>query len=328
MPYTHLTLEERVAIELFARKGLTSREIARQLDRHHTTISRELRRNSSKSGYRAQTADRRTQKRRRMPRHYCCLSRPELVAYVDKKLRNDYSPEQIAGRIRLDYPQDQSMRISAETIYRWIYAAAQFGDTSYLHLRRARRHRRRQTRYGQSRRMFLGRVDISQRPQVVADRFRFGDWEGDLVCASRGKAALVSCNERKSRFLVLAKVESKTAAAFNEALVPRLCEIPPGLRKTLTLDNGSEMARFKELERATGMSTYFCRPHSPWQRGANENANGLLRQYFPRGISFHKITEKMVVEAAERLNNRPHKCLNYQTPVEVFNLALSGALAT
>ncbi len=159
--------------------------------------------------------------------------------------------------------------------------------------------------------MFLGRVDISRRPQVVADRFRFGDWEGDLVCASRGKAALVSCNERKSRFLVLAKVESKTAAAFNEALVPRLCEIPPGLWKTLTLDNGSEMARFKELERATGMSTYFCRPHSPWQRGANENANGLLRQYFPRGISFHKITEKMVVEAAERLNNRPRKCLGY-----------------
>ena len=252
MPYTHLTPEERVAIELFARKGLTSREIGMHLGRSHTTVSRELRRNSSKSGYRAQTAERRTQKRRRMPRHYRCLNRPELVAYVDEQLRNDWSPEQIAGRIRLDYPQDQSMRISAETIYRWIYAAAQFGDTSYLHLRRARRHRRRQTRYGQSRRMFLGRVDISRRPQVVADRFRFGDWEGDLVCASRGKAALVSCNERKSRFLVLAKVESKTAAAFNEALVPRLCEIPPGLRKTLTLDNGSEMARFKELERATG----------------------------------------------------------------------------
>ena len=327
MPYTHLTPEERVAIELFARKGLTSREIGMHLGRSHTTVSRELRRNSSKSGYRAQTAERRARKRRRMPRHYRCLNRPELVAYVDEQLRNDWSPEQIAGRIRLDYPQDQSMRISAQTIYRWIYAAAQFGDTSYLHLRRARRHRRRQTRHGQSRRMFPGRVDISQRPQVVADRCRFGDWEGDLVCASRGKAALVSCNERKSRFLVLAKVESKTAAAFNEALVPRLCKIPSSLRKTLTLDNGSEMARFKELERATGMSTYFCRPHSPWQRGANENANGLLRQYFPRGISFRKITEKMAVEAAERLNNRPRKCLGYQTPAEVFNLALRGALA-
>ena len=280
MPYTHLTLEERVAIELFARKGLASREIARQLDRHHTTISRELRRNSSKSGYRAQTAEHRARKRLAMPRHYCCLNRLELVSYVDEKLRNDCSPEQIAGRIRLDYPQDQSMRISAETIYRWIYAAAQFGDTSYLHLRRARRHRRRQTRYGQSRRMFLGRVDISQRPQVVADRFRFGDWEGDLVCASRGKAALVSCNERKSRFLVLAKVESKTAAAFNEALVPRLCEIPPGLWKTLTLDNGSEMARFKELERATGMSTYFCRPHSPWQRGQTKTLMALCGSIF------------------------------------------------
>ncbi len=237
MPHSHLTLEERIVIELFVPMGMSCRKIARQLDRHHTTISRELRRNSSKSGYRAQTADRRTQKRRRMPRHYCCLSRPELVSYVDEKLRNDWSPEQIAGRIRLDYPQDHSMRISAETIYRWIYTAAQIGDTSCLHLRCARRRRRRQTRYGQSRPVFPGRVDISQRPQVVADRFRFGDWEGDLVCASRGKAALVSCNERKSRFLVLAKVESKTAAASGAALVPRLCDIPPGLRKTLMLDS-------------------------------------------------------------------------------------------
>ena len=328
MPYTHLTLEERIVIELFVHMGMSCREIAAYLGRSHTTVSRELRRNRSKSGYRSQTAERRARKRRNMPRHYRSMSRPELLAYVDEKLRSDWSPEQIAGRIRLDYPQDQTMRISVETIYRWIYAAAQVGDTSYRHLRRAHKRRRRQTRYGRGRRIFPGRIDIDQRPQVVADRSRYGDWEADLVCASRGKAALVSCNERKSRFLVLSKVESKTAAAFNEALVPRLCEIPPALRKTLTLDNGSEMARFKELESATGMSTFFCRPHSPWQRGANENGNGLLRQYFPRGISFHKITEKMLRKVTERLNNRPRKCLDYQTPAEVFNHALLGALAT
>ena len=327
MSHSHLILEERLVIELFVHMGMSCREIAMHLGRSHTTISRELRRNSSKSGYRAQTADRRAQKRREIPRHYRCLTRPELLAYVDEKLRSDWSPEQIAGRIRLDYPRDPTMRISTETIYRWIYAAAQVGDTSYRHLRRAHKRRKRQTRYGQGRRIFPGRIDIAQRPQVVADRSRFGDWEADLVYASKGKAALVSCNERASRFLVLAKVESKTAAAFNEALVPRLCEIPPALRQTLTLDNGSEMARFKELESATGMCTYFCTPRSPWQRGTNEKGNGLLRQYFPRGISFHKITEEMLLQAAKRLNNRPRKCLGYQTPAEVFNQALRGALA-
>ena len=143
MSHVHLTLEERIVIELFVHMGMTCREIATCLGRSHTTISRELRRNSSKSGYRAQTAERRAQKRRKTPRHYRCLSRPELVAYVDEKLRNDWSPEQIAGRIRLDYPQDHTMRISAETMYRLIYAAAQVGDTSYRHLRRAHRRRRR-----------------------------------------------------------------------------------------------------------------------------------------------------------------------------------------
>ena len=142
MPYTHLTLEERIVIELFVHMGMSCREIAAYLGRSHTTVSRELRRNRSKSGYRSQTAERRARKRRNMPRHYRSMSRPELLAYVDKKLRSDWSPEQIAGRIRLDYPQDQTMRISVETIYRWIYTAAQVGDTSYRHLRRAHKRRR------------------------------------------------------------------------------------------------------------------------------------------------------------------------------------------
>ena len=255
------------------------------------------------------------------------MNRPELLAWVDEKLRANWSPEQIAGRIRLEYPEDQKMRISTETIYRWVYAAAQFGDTSYRHLRRAHKRRRRQARYGQGRRLFPGRIDISQRPGIVAGRTRFGDWEADLVCASKGKAALLTCTERKSRFLLLARVQDKTAASFNAALIPCLRAVPSKLRQTLTLDNGSEMAGFRALELATGLRTYFCKPHAPWQRGTNENSNGLLRQYFPRGISFHKITEKMISDAAEQLNNRPRKCLHYQTPAELFNQALTGAFA-
>ena len=156
MSHTHLTLEERVSIEIFVSMGMSCREMARRLGRSHSTVSRELRRNagSAKKGYRAQSAERRAHKRRKRPRHYRCMRRPELITWVDEKLRANWSPEQIAGRIRLEYPEDQSMRISTETIYRWVYAAAQFGDTSYRHLRRAHKRRRRQARYGQGRRLF------------------------------------------------------------------------------------------------------------------------------------------------------------------------------
>ena len=141
------------------------------------------------------------------------MRRPELITWVDEKLRANWSPEQIAGHIRLEYPEDQKMRISTETIYRWVYAAAQLGDTSYRHLRRAHKRRRRQARYGQGRRLFPGRIDISQRPRIVELKTRFGDWEADLVCASKGKAALLTCTERKSHFLLLARVRRQIGRA-------------------------------------------------------------------------------------------------------------------
>jgi IS30 family transposase len=322
MSQEHLTREERIAIDLFLRLGLSCREIALCIDRSHTTISRELLRNASAKGYRHQTAQQRAELRRKQPRHYRCQEREKLVAYVDSKLRSDWAPEQIAGRIRLDFPHDSMMRISTETIYRWVYTAASHDGTSHRHLRRVRSRRRPQARYGQGKRIMSGRVDISERPEVVARRSRIGDWEGDLVSGSFGRAALVSCVERKSRYLLLAKVEDKTAASFNAALAGQLQAVPSALRKTLTLDNGSEMARFKELEAATGLSTYFCTPRSPWQRGTNENSNGLLRQYFPRGTSFRKTSKDMISKVVERLNIRPRKCLGYRTPAEVFAAAL------
>lgn len=327
MSHQHLTPEERITIELFLRLGLSRREIALCLNRSHTTISRELRRNGSAGGYRHQTAQRRADVRRTQPRHWRCQDRPLLVAYVDKKLRHDWAPDQIASRLRLDYPNDRKMRISPETIYRWAYTTARFGGTLYRHLRRGRNRRRPRVCYGKGKRFQSERTSIAERPEIVAKRGRFGDWEADLVSGSSGKAALVSCVERKSRFLLLAKVEDKTAVSFNAALSGQLLNIPSELRKTLTLDNGSEMARFKELEAATGLDTYFCTPRSPWQRGTNENCNGLLRQYFPRGTSFRKLSEEVIRNAVERLNNRPRKCLGYRTPAEIFAEALSGAFA-
>jgi IS30 family transposase len=327
MSHQHLTPEERIVIDLFLRLGMSRRKIAACLGRSHTTIARELLRNGSARGYRNQTAQTRADVRRSQPRHYRCQDRPPLVAYIDKKLRRDWSPEQIAGRIRLDHPHDRQMRISPETIYRWTYTAALQGGTIHRHLRRGRSRRRPQICYGQGKRFLPERISIAERPEIVATRSRFGDWEGDLVSGSSGKAALASCIERKSRYLIAAKVEDKTATSFNAALAGQLLAIPPELRQTLTLDNGSEMARFKELEATTGVSTYFCTPHSPWQRGANENCNGLLRQYFPRGTSFRKVTEEAIQRAVERLNTRPRKCLGYRTPAEVIADALSGAFA-
>ena len=327
MSHQHLIAEERFTIELFLRLGMSIREIAVSLRRNHTTISRELRRNGSASGYRAKTAQRRADARSTQPRHYRRQRLAPLVKYVEKRLRKDWAPEQIAGRIRLDYPHDEQMRISTETIYRWTYTAALQGGSIYCHLRRSRSRRRPQTRYGKGKRCLPGRIGIAERPEIVANRSRFGDWEADLIVASFGKAALASCIERKSRYLLVAKVNDKTSASFTAVMKEKLLSVPAELRKTLTLDNGSEMARFKELETATGMSTYFCDPRSPWQRGANENCNGLLRQYFPRGINFRKITEEAIRKAVERLNNRPRKCLGYRTPTEVYNAAQSGAFA-
>jgi IS30 family transposase len=327
MSHEHLTSEERFAIDLFRGLGMSCREIATSLGRSHTTISRELQRNSSTSGYRYKTAQKRAEVRRSQPRHYRRQQLETLVTYVDKKLRRDWAPEQIAGRIRLDHPHEERMRISVETIYRWAYTDAFMGGKMHRHLRRGRSKRRPQARYGKGKRVLPGRVGIAKRPEIVASRSRFGDWEADLVVGSFGKAALVSCIERKSRYLLAAKVDDKTAASFNAALTAQMTTIPMELRHTLTLDNGSEMARFKELETATGVSTYFCEPRSPWQRGANENCNGLLRQYFPRGSNFRKITEEAIRKAVKRLNNRPRKCLGYRTPAEVFAAAQSGAFA-
>ena len=328
MPQKHLSAEERLFIELFLGQDKSIREIASALNRSHTSISRELRRNSTLSGYRAITAQKRAESRRKQPRHFRRQQHAPLVAYVDKKLRQDWSPEQIVNRMCRDYPDDSRMRVSVEAIYSWAYTATRHGSTIHKHLRRGRSRRRPQKLYGQGKRYFPERVNIADRPPEVAGRGRFGDWEGDMVSGSKGKAALATCLERKSRFVIVARTDDKTAASFNAAIIAGMRTVPGELRKTLTVDNGSEMANFKELEETVGLKTYFCDAHSPWQRGANENCNGLLRQYFPRGTNFRSIKDDAVRRAVNLLNNRPRKCLDYQTPAEVFATALSGAFAT
>lgn len=329
MSYQHLSEKERYVIS-HLQYDYSIREIARRLGRSHSTISREFKRAKTRHPWTTYYYDW-TQplalERRHQPRHLRRQSNQRLVAYVASKLRQEWSPEEIANRIRMDYPNDNRMRISHETIYRWVYLESSVDGTLYQQLRRRHKRRRKQRRYGTGHRFRADRVSIDQRPKEVAARQRFGDWEGDTIQGKPGTGCVATMVERKSRYLVAAKLEDKKAATLTEKCIKAFGPIPRRMRQTLTLDNGSEFANFKELEKKTRLTVYFADPYAAWQRGANENTNGLLRQYFQKGIDFRETDEVAVAEAVRRLNNRPRKCLGYRTPHEVFWPVARGALA-
>jgi IS30 family transposase len=329
MSYQHLSENERYVIS-HLQYHHSIREIARRLGRHHSTISREFKRAKARhpwTTYYYDWSHPLALERRQKPRHLRRQKNQRLVTYVESKLRLEWSPEEIANRIRIDYPDNEHMRISHETIYRWIYLDSSVEGTLYQRLRRKRKKRRKQRRYGTGRRFLAGRVSIAQRPDIVASRQRFGDWEGDTVQGKPGTGCLATMVERKSRYLVAAKLEDKKAATLTERCIKAFGPIPRVMRQTLTVDNGSEFANFKELGKKTRLTVYFADPYAAWQRGANENSNGLLRQYFPKGFDFSNTDEDAVAEAVRRLNNRPRKCLGYRTPHEVFWPMARGALA-
>jgi len=329
MPYHHFTREERYVISHLAIAGLSLREIGRRIGRHHTSISREIKRNrptyADDAVYWYDAAEYFKKERRRRARHRR-RHHARLVAYVASKLCLDWPPEAIAGRLRVDYPDDDTMRISHETIYRWVYQDSRNKGGLHRHLRRRHKYRRRQVRYGSGRRFIPGRVSIDLRPAVVAMRERFGDWEGDTMEGGKGTGGLATHVERKCRYLIAVKLTDKKASTMTGQSIKPFRRIPRILRRTLTVDNGKEFSQFKELEAKTGLKVYFADPYAAWQRGTNENTNGLLRYYFPKGTDFRTISEKEVAIVVKNLNNRPRKCLNYQTPHEVYRKALRGAL--
>jgi len=329
MSYTHLTRHERDVIS-YLKSAVSLREIGRRLGRSHTSISRELKRNGPTCPdqvYGADAAQNRAQCRQSLPRHYRRQDHAPLLRYVERRLHIDWSPGAISERLKLKYPDDPKMRISPETIYRWIALDSHQGGELFRHLRRRHKHRRRQKRYGAGRRFIPGRVGIEQRPAIVNERSRFGDWEGDLVVGSRNSGAIATHVERKSRYLKASLLENRKAETFNTAAITVYQQLPQALRQTLTLDNGKEFSRFKELESSTTLKVYFADPYAAWQRGTNENTNGLLRFYFPKGTDFSQVEEAELTRAVRRLNHRPRKCLGYRTPYEVIRHALGGALA-
>ena len=331
MSYEQLTLEERFVIYHLRRVRLSVREIARGLDRRHSTISRELKRNGARypgAVYWALSAQECAQQRRQRARHHRRRANGALCQYVVERLQAHWSAETIAGRLELDFPADAHMRVSHEAIYRWMYLDAKAGGELYQCLRFQHKRRRKQRRYGSLRGLIPGRVSISERPAIVEQRSRFGDWEGDTVYGRRTRDCLLTQVERKSRYLIAAKISDRRASTVAQCHIEQFGALPVSWRQTLTLDNGKEFSAFKQVEQHTGLSVFFADAYCAWQRGSNENSNGLLRRYFPKGTDFSQVSDEQLAAVIENLNNRPRKCLGYLTPHEVVLRAFSGALRT
>jgi IS30 family transposase len=327
MRYQHVTLEERAAIAPMRMLGWMLRQIARTLGRAPSTISREMRRNTDPwggdAGYWAHVdAHRRRQPTLRAGR----LGHPPLAAYVQAKLLARWSPEQIAHRLPLDFPSDPTMRISHQTLYHWIATDRAGGGVWYRCLRQYRRRHRKRYGSGPRAARLKDRVSVTERPAVVARRGRFGDWEGDTLVGRGHSAAIATHVERKSRFLLAATVPRRTAAAVNQATRRVFRALPPPLRKTRTVDTGSEWTAFPILQATLGLRVYVASPDAAWERGTNENTNGLLRDYFPKPTNFSGGRASQLAKVVRALNNRPRKCLAYRTPMEVLRARLGVAL--
>ena len=326
--YSHLTEHDREQIDVLHRKGYTLSKIAQETGRSKGTISRELSRNSSHTYgcYLSHRAEQRASARRSGASQRPRLKSPAIKAYVLDNLNQDWSPEQISGRIRTDHP---GWAISPEAIYQYVYDSDTPNRKELIHqLKRA--HRIRRTK-GLSRKMkktkIPNRISIEQRPAVVDSRQEFGHWEGDSIVSRASKTALNSLVERVSRLVRLGKLSRKSAKETIRVVASTLLQLPPHARRTITLDNGTENAGHETITRMTGADCYFARPYHSWERGTNENTNGLVRYYLPKGTDFATISDEQVAFIENRLNNRPRKCLNFSTPNEIashLGVALHG----
>ena len=320
----HLTPEEREVIAQMHRAGRMKAEIARQLDRAASTISRELRRNRGRNGYWAVAAQKKADTRRRQRPRVCKLQRPEVRRYVQEKLRLCWSPDEIAARSRDDFPRDRTRQVSHQTIYAWIDAQEAAGKRWRRYLRSAGWKRPGPENRGR----LPACTSIEGRPAVVDRRSRYGDWEGDTVVGAHRRGGIVSLVERKSGYLLMGKVVNLQATTVCGSAATLYCRTPSTLRKTLTLDNGKEFAEHQQLAAEAALKVYFAKPYCAWQRGTNEHTNGLIRQFFPKGTDLASIPEHRIVKVQDLLNNRPRKRLGYKTPLEVLGSRLNLAIDT
>jgi IS30 family transposase len=322
-----LSLAEREEISRGIAAGRSVRAMAKALRRSPSTVSREIVRNGGARRYRAEAADSQAWRRALRPKPCKLALHAQLRQDVARKLELKWSPEQIAGWLRRTWPEDEARRVSHETIYRSLYIQARgvLKQELMAHLRSDRRFRR--SRHATQKRGANGRivdaVPISERPPSVEDRAVPGHWEGDLLCGSKN-SFIVSLVERHSRYVMLAKVESRHTQTVINALIRQARKLPDELYKSLTWDRGHELADHKRFSMATNIDVYFCDPQSPWQRGSNENTNRLLRQYFPRGTDITPHSQAHLHKVARQLNERPRKTLDFQSPADRFSQCVAS----
>jgi IS30 family transposase len=307
--------------------GAGVRALARELGRAPSTIARELARNGGRTCYRATCADARAWTAARRPKLCKLATQPRLCRVVARKLQANWAPEQIAGWLRRRYPADATMTISHEAIYRSLFVQTRgvLKRELLLHLRTQRRLRQAARRQPARQGQILEAIPIAARPPEVADRAIPGHWEGDLLVGA-ARTHIATLVERTSRYTALVKVPRKDAATVRKALARQIRRLPRELVRSLTWDRGSELAQHVQLRVDAEVDVYFCDPHSPWQRGTNENTNRLLRQYFPKGTRLDAYSQAQLNRTAHALNTRPRKTLRFRTPLEAFtaSVALTG----
>ena len=321
-----LSLAEREDVSRALVVGQSIRSIAAKLGRSPSTISREIRRNGGAERYRASHADQAAWDRAHRPKTCKLALHPTLAERVADKLQQRWSPQQIAGWLMRTFPDDATSQVSHETIYRTLFIQSRGALKKELleHLRRTRAmHRsRHHTQKNSDHGRISDTVSIRERPADVEDRAVPGHWEGDLLCGS-GNSQIATLVERSTRYVMLVKVDRKDTQTVVDALIRTARLLPDELNKSLTWDRGKELADHRRFTLATDIQVYFCDPQSPWQRGSNENTNGLLRQYFPKGIDLSVFSQAKLDEVATQLNERPRKTLNYETPIERYRQAVA-----
>jgi len=309
MNYTQLTHEQRYQISALLKMGHNRTEIAAVIGKHKSTVSRELKRNKGQRGYRPKQAHHKALSRRN---HTHKRISGETWELIETKLRLDWSPEQVSGWLY----RHHAIQVSHEWIYQHILADKRAGGDLYRHLRCQKKRRKRYGSYDRRGRM-PNRVSIEERPAVVEERTRVGDWEVDTIIGKRHRQAIVTLTERKSRFSLLAKVDQRTADQVGDAVIELLQPVADHLH-TLTADNGKEFADHERIAHALRVDFFFAHPYAAWERGTNENMNGLIRQYVPKTQDFAAVTNADLFWVMNRLNHRPRKCLDFQSPFEVF----------
>jgi IS30 family transposase len=322
-----LSSTEREEISRGLAAGDSLRQIAARLSRAASTISREIRRHGGPNQYRASTADAKAWDNACRPKVCLLATRPRLRRLVEVKLRADWSPQQIAGWLMATYPNEPTLHVSHETIYRTLFVQARGALKHELlsHLRRSPGYRRSRRAGGvdERRGRIVDAISIRERPPEAADRAVPGHWEGDMLAGTK-QSNIGTLVERHSRYVLLVRLRDRTAPTVARALARRIQRLPASLKQSLTWDRGKEMAAHASFTVATNVQVYFCDPHSPWQRGSNENTNGLLRQYLPKGEDVSHLTQRQLDAIALKLNSRPRQTLGWKTPAQAFAAAVAG----